>query len=165
MEIIYNKIADPLFERCYGIDAILKNFKGCQHLEITLFRAGQTKEELEALRGKNLVGDPDPSVPPIVLQGATEEGALSYILENFTQDEVDQFLDYCQKRYSPLIEKIFISPLDIPVPFGTSALAGLPVTANSGFICFDLAPNYPLDFKVRAYFDFNLQDELQSENS
>ena len=165
MEIIYNKIDNPVFERCYGIDAILKNFKGCQHLEITLFRAGQTKEELEALRGKNLVGDPDPSVPAIVLQGATEEGALSYILENFTAEEADQFLDYCQKRYADFIEKIMISPLDIPVPFGTSALASLPTTATSGFICFDRAPNYPLNFSVRAYFDFNLQEELQSENS
>ncbi|MBQ7617316.1 MAG: hypothetical protein IJS50_00415, partial [Desulfovibrio sp.] len=122
-------------------------------------------EELEALKGRELVGPPDPEVPAEVLQGATEEGALRYVLENFTREEVDQFLPYLKERYAELIEKVIIAPLEIPVPLGAGSIGALPATASSGFICFDKAPNYPLNFAVRAYFDFNLQDELAASKA
>ncbi|MBR4742203.1 MAG: hypothetical protein IK079_04825 [Desulfovibrio sp.] len=164
MEIEFHEAEKPMpIDRIYGIDAILANFKGEQHLEITLFRYGATEEELEALKGKNLVGPAEPEVPPEVLQGATEEGALRYLLENFTREEVDLFIPYVQKRYADLIEKIIIAPLDIPVPLGAGSIGLLPTTKNSGFICFDKAPNYPLPFAVRAYYDFTLQEELASK--
>ncbi|MBQ9536629.1 MAG: hypothetical protein IJU79_02445 [Desulfovibrionaceae bacterium] len=160
MNITFDKIPNPRYARCYGIDAIVKNFKGCQHLEITLFRSGATAAELEEVKRLDLVGPPEPEVPPEVLQGATEEGALRYVLENFTESEAEQFLQYCQDRYADLFETILIAPLELPVPLGAGPLAALPTTPTSGFICFDQAPNYPLNFAVRAYFDFNLQDEL-----
>ena len=163
MEVKFNKIDNPLYERCYGIDAILKNFKGCPNLEITLFRFGATEAELEAIKDLDLVGPAEPSVPKEVLQGATKEGALRCILENFTAEEVEQFLSYCEKRYSDLFAKILVAPLELPIPLGAGPLGALPVTTSSGFICFELAPNYPLNFMVRAYFDFELQEELASD--
>lgn len=166
MDVEYSLAAESqTFDRVYGIDAILRNFKGCQHLEITLFRYGATQEELEALDPDVLVGAPDPQIPKEVLQGATKERALACILENFTKEEVDQFLAYLRERYEDLVEKVIVAPLDIPIPLGAGPLAQLPATANSGFICFDKAPNYPLSFAVRAYFDFTLQDELASSQS
>ena len=79
MEIAFTKAdGETTFPRIYGIDAVLKNFKGCQHLEITLFRHGASDEELAALQGLQLVGGPDPDVPPEVLQGATEENAYAF---------------------------------------------------------------------------------------
>ncbi len=166
MEITFTKDSDETqFPRMYGIDAILKNFKGCQHLEITLFRHGSTDEELKALYGKNLVGAPDADVPAEVLKGATEEGGLRFLLENFTREEVEQFLAYAEERYANLIEKIIVAPVDIPVPLGTGPLGMLPASKEAGFICFDKAENYPLPFAVRAYFDFTLQDELSASHS
>lgn len=166
MEIAFTKAADETqFPRIYGMDAILKNFKGCPHLEITLFRHGADAEELEALYGKNLVGAPDPDVPAEVLSGATEEGGLRFLLENFTHEEVEQFLPYVEKRYGHLIEKIIVAPVEIPVPLGTGPLGMLPASKNAGFICFDKAENYPLPFAVRAYFDFTLQAELSGNHT
>ncbi|MBO4369384.1 MAG: hypothetical protein J5803_04720 [Desulfovibrio sp.] len=168
MEIEFTEAQDTTIDRVYGIDAILRNFKGCQHLEITLFRAGQTAEEMEELKalmakGVELVGEADPAVPKEVLQGATKEAALTYILENFTRSEVDQFLPYLKKRYNDLVEKVIVAPLSIPVPLGAGSIGALPTTSESGFINFDKAPNYPLPFQVRAYFDFRLQEELSED--
>ncbi len=166
MEIAFTKAdGETTFPRIYGIDAVLKNFKGCQHLEITLFRHGASDEELAALQGLQLVGGPDPDVPPEVLQGATEENALRFLLENFTGAEVEQFLPYLEKRYGDLVEKVIVAPVDIPVPLGTGPLGRLPVGKDSGFICFDQAEQYPLPFAVRAYFDFELQSELAADHS
>ncbi|MBQ7608703.1 MAG: hypothetical protein IJU76_12150 [Desulfovibrionaceae bacterium] len=164
MELRLTEADAGSFDRVYGMDAVLKNFKGCPHLEITLFRYGYKKEELTALVGKNLVGAPDPDVPPAVLQGATEERGLLYILENFTREEVDQFIAYAGERYGDQIEELIVAPLDIPVPLGTGPLAAIPVTRDSGFICFDKALDYPLPFAVRAYFDFTLQDKLAQDH-
>ena len=165
--IIENHKADGtlLHPRSYGIDAVLKNFKGMEHVEVTLFRYGTDEEEVKSLLGKNLVGDPDPDIPEAVLQGATEENAIRYLLENFTEDEVNQFISYLEERYSDLVEKVIAAPLDLPVPLGTGPLAKLPTTSHSGFIFFEKAPNYPLDFAVHGYFDFTLQEELANENS
>ncbi|MBQ7456560.1 MAG: hypothetical protein IJS54_02990 [Desulfovibrio sp.] len=161
MEIRFTEAeTSPTFPRIYGIDAILRNFKGCPHLEITIIRHGQTKEEVEALLGKGLVGEPDPEVPKEVLVGATEYRALQCLLENFTKEEAQAFVDYVQERYADQVEAIMVGPLDIPIPLGAGPLAALPITKNSGFICFDKAENYPLPFAARAYFDFSLQDEL-----
>ncbi|MCR5813663.1 MAG: hypothetical protein K6G15_04125 [Desulfovibrio sp.] len=166
MEIEFTKAADEgQFPRIYGMDAVLKNFKGCPHLEITLFRHGATAEELKALYGKNLVGAPDADVPAEVLSGATEEGGLRFLLENFTREEVEQFLPYLQERYGHLVEKLIVAPVEIPVPLGTGPLGLLPASKNAGFICFDKAENYPLPFAVRAYFDFSLQEELSANHA
>ncbi len=165
MELRFTEAESTTFDRVYGMDAVLKNFKGCQHLEITLFRYGAKKEELDALVGKNLVGAPDPDVPAAVLEGATEERGLQYILENFTREEVDQFISYAKGRYADQIEELIVAPLDIPVPLGTGPLAAIPVSGNSGFICFDKAKDYPLPFAVRAYFDFTLQETLSADHS
>ena len=160
MDIEFNEAEPGLpFDRVYGIDVILRNFKGCPHCELTLFRYGATEEELEALKGRNLVVD-NPDVPREVLAGATEENALKYLLENFTREEVTQFLDYLEKRYADLVEKVIVAPLEVPVPLGTGPIAPYPATKTAGFVCFDKADDYPLPFAVRAYFDFNLQEEL-----
>ncbi|MCR4667613.1 MAG: hypothetical protein K5657_10070 [Desulfovibrio sp.] len=170
MEIQFTEAFDKTIDRIYGIDAVLRNFKGCQHLEVTLIRMGHTEEELNHLKelmakGVDLVDEENPEVPKEVLKEATVDAALSCILENFTREEVDQFIPYVKKRYSDLIEKLIIAPTPLPVPLGAGSIGLLPTTRESGFIKFEKAPDYPLPFVVHAYFNFSLQDELSGDQS
>lgn len=47
--------------------ATWRAFKGRRHVDVHIFRHGATEEEMTALEDLNLVGAPDPSVPPEVL--------------------------------------------------------------------------------------------------
>ena len=77
---------DLPLDRIYIVAATLKTFKGRRHVDVQIFRPGAGDDELEAIRGLGLVAPADPSIPPEVLQGATEEAALRCILEAFTTD-------------------------------------------------------------------------------
>ena len=79
---------DLPLDRIYIVAATLKTFKGRRHVDVQVFRPNGSDEEMEALRGLGLVAPPDPSIPPEVLQGATEEAALRCILEAFTAEEI-----------------------------------------------------------------------------
>lgn len=145
----------PLLERCHIGYAVLSNFRGHADVEIHLFRSGASEAELEDLRGKDLVGPPDPSAPPQALAGATEEAALRSILECFTYAECQQLAAYLQKHYEQQIRKLILCPMDFPVPLGVGPLASYPQTRTSGFVNFDEAQNYDLPFAVKAYYELS----------
>lgn len=147
--------ADAPIERIYIAAATLANFRGYSDVELQLFRTGAAQEELERLKEKNLVGPPDPSMPTDALAGATEQAALECVLEAFTETEIQKLADYLEERYSGQFNELNICPMDLPVPLGVGPLAKIPESENTGFINFDLAPDYPLDFGFRGYFDLN----------
>lgn len=101
---------DAPLQRIYIMAATLRAFKGRRHVDVHIFRHGATEEEMTALEDLNLVGAPDPSVPPEVLQGATREAALRCVLEAFTAEESRALLGYLEQRYAEHIEKITVSP-------------------------------------------------------
>ncbi|MDO5484599.1 MAG: hypothetical protein Q4F27_06780, partial [Desulfovibrionaceae bacterium] len=61
--------SDAPLDRVYIVAVILNAFKGRRHVEAHLFRHGADAAELAALLDRaDLVGPPDPAVPPQVLQ-------------------------------------------------------------------------------------------------
>ena len=143
----------PAEKRIYIASAILNNFRGQKNVEVQLFRSGYAEDELESLRGKNLVAPPDPSIPPEIIAGATEDSALRCLLEAFTQEECDQMLKYFKERYDDQISQINIAPLGLPLPFGLGPLEEIPQGEKSGFINFDKAPDYDLPFNIKGWYD------------
>ena len=150
-------------ERIYIVAATLKAFKGRRHVEAHLFRHGADAAELAALLDSDLVGPPDPAVPPQVLQGATREAALRCILEAFTREESEALVAYLEERYAEHLEKITVCPLEVPVPLGVAPLSHIPEGKTTGFIRFDKAPGYPLPFAVWAFYDLDAHEPLLAE--
>lgn len=149
---------DLPIDRVYFASAVMNGFRGRDNIDLQLFRVGATEAELDALRGRELVGMADPQIPPQALAGASEDAALECMLEAFTEEEADQLAAYLQERYSDQFSSLAICPMDVPVPLGIGPLAKIPESGNSGFINFDLAPGYPLDFRFRGYFDLQAQN-------
>ena len=139
-------------ERVFIGAAVLKSLRGKEHVEAQLFRA-EPATGLEALKGQGLVAAADPALPPELLAGATEEAALECLLEAFTAEEARAIAAYLQERYEDQVESLVFCPIDLPVPLGVGPLAKIPETGASGFVNFDLAPDYPLKFKFRGYYD------------
>lgn len=154
---------DAPLQRIYIMVATLRAFKGRRHVDVHIFRHGASEEELAALESLELVGAPDPSVPPEALQGATREAALRCMLEAFTAEESRALLEYLEQRYAEHIEKITVCPLDLPVPLGVAPLAAIPEGKSTGFIRFDAVPNYPLSFTVRGFYDLAVHEPLLTE--
>lgn len=142
-------------ERLYIAAITLREFRGQENVDVQLFRANVDPEEIDALRGKNLVGLPDPETPQEFLAGATEDAALGCLLESFTQDEAEALAEYMQSRYGEQIASMDIAPLPLPVPLGVGPLAKIPEGEHSGFMNFDRAPDYPLTFAVRGYYELS----------
>lgn len=140
-------------ERIYVASAILSNFKGQKNVEAQLFRAGYQDSELDDLRSRNLVAENDADIPPEILAGATEDGALRCLLEAFTKTECDQLEAYLKERYADQIVQLDIAPLPLPLPLGLGPLMELPQGEKSGFINFDQAPGYTLPFRVKGWYD------------
>lgn len=140
-------------ERLYIVAVTLREFQGREQVEAQIFRAHADPAEVAGLKGKNLVGAPDPAMPKELLAGATEEMALECLLETFTAGEVEQLETYLKERYGDHITEIDICPMPLPVPLGMGALGKIPEGPNSGFINFDLAPDYPLPFAVKGYYE------------
>lgn len=141
-------------ERIFMGAATLKSLRGSPGVEIQLFRYGHG-ENIDTLKDKSLVAPPDPAIPAEVLSGASEAAALEFILEAFTSEEAEAIAHYLAERYNDQIENVIFCPMDVPVPLGVGPLAKIPETAGSGFIKFDLAPDFPLPFKFRGYFEIN----------
>lgn len=144
---------DTILERIYIATATLGNFKGHKHVQVHIFRDHQSEQELEELKSLNLVGDPDPRMPPELLAGATVEAALKCILESFTLEEAKELASYLQTKYSSQMEKLVICPLELPVPLGIGPLGSVPESKRAAFINFDKASDYPFPFSIKAYFD------------
>lgn len=142
-------------DRIYIAAVTLKEFRQKKNVEAQLFRAGVTEAEMEAYKGKNLVGPAPAEIPAEVLKGATGEAALACLLEAFTEEEIGEMAKYLEERYGGQMEKLDIGPMELPVPLGIGPLGQIPETENSGFINFDLAPGYPLNFKFKGYYDLN----------
>lgn len=141
-------------ERIYIAAATLKELRGRKNVEVQLFRPGATAEEMAALRDQGLVGDPPPEMPKELLAGATMENALACLLEAFTAAETEQLAAYLQERYADQVERLVICPMTLPVPLGVGPLAQIPESDSSGFLNFDLAPDYPLPFRFRGFYEF-----------
>lgn len=150
-------LAPPNFEpeRIHIVALVLKNFQNRENVEIQLFRPGGDPVELEGLNRSALVGSAVAGMPPELVRGATEEAAIACLLETFTASEIRQITEYLQERYSGQIAEIAICPLELPVPLGIGPISGLAEGNRSGFINFDLAPGYPLDFAFRGYYDLD----------
>ena len=156
METTFLSAQQPLrLERSYIMTATLNSFKGHRHVEVQIFRPGSTEEEVKALQDRHLVAPADPSVPPQVLQGATEDAALRCILESFTEEECHAFVAYLQQRYEDKFESLTICPLELPVPLGVGPLEAISEGKNSGFIRFDAVKDWPLAFRVWGYYDLD----------
>lgn len=144
-------------DRIYVMAATLKAFKGRRHVEVHIFRHGATQAELDALRHKGLVGPADPSMPPQLLAGATEERALACLLEAFTAGESEALAAWLETRYADQMERLTICPLELPVPLGVGPLGEIPEGGSTGFIRFDQARGYALPFAARGFYDLSAQ--------
>lgn len=154
MKIEKRLTTGPL-ERIYIAACELAQFRGGKNVEVQLFRTGATPAELAALGDKDWVGAPPADMPAELLQGATREAALQCLLEAFTEKEIEELCEYLQKRYGNQITRLTICPMNLPVPLGVGPLGQIPETESSGFIKFDEAPGYNLNFGFRGYFDLN----------
>lgn len=154
---------DLPLDRIYIVAATLKTFKGRRHVDVQIFRPGAGDDEVEAIRNLGLVAPADPSIPPEVLQGATEDAALRCILEAFTAEESRALLAYLEERYAEHIEKITICPMDIPVPLGVAPLADIGESNTTGFIRFDAVRDYSLPFAAHGYYDLSAHEPLDKE--
>lgn len=155
-------IAAPPFvqlERIYLIQATIRTFKGRRDVVVHIFRADTDKNELEALRGMDIVGEPDNETP----EGATEEEALRSVLEAFTAEEGNALLAYLEKRYGEHVTRVVVCPLDIPVPLGMVPFSNIPEGKTMGFIRFDMVDNYTLPFKMHGFYDLEAHAPLVSE--
>lgn len=139
-------------ERIYIAAATLRSFQNKKDVEVHLLRIGATPAEMAELAKLDIVGPPEPDIPAQILAGATREAALACLLETFTGAEVEQLARYLEERYSEQISRLMIGPMDLPVPLGAGPLAAIPESASSGFINFDLAPDYPLDFRFKGFY-------------
>lgn len=155
-------IAAPPFvqlERIYLMQATIRIFKGRRDVTAHLFRADADKNELDLLRGMNIIGKADNETPA----GATEENALSSVLEAFTAEEGNALLSYLEKRYGHHLTRVVVCPLDIPVPLGMMPFSRIPEGKTMGFIRFDAVDNYNLPFKVRGFYDLEAHEPVVSE--
>lgn len=155
--------SDAPLDRMYIIAATLNTFKGRKHVDVQIFRAEADEAELERLHKLDIVSAPDPSVPPQVLQGATRDAALRYVLEAFTEEESRSLTAYLENRYSGHIERLLVCPLDLPVPLGVGPLAGIGEGKTTGIIRFEAVPDYPLPFVVHGFYDLAAHDPLSAE--
>ena len=156
MELLFAPAKGPLpLDRVYIATAILKSFRSRRRVEAQIFRPGATEAEVAALMGKGLVAPADPSVPPQILQGATEEAALRCILEAFTEEEAGALARYLDDRYGDQMERLTVCPMEVPVPMGVGPLEGIAGGKTSGFIRFNAVKDYPLSFPAWGYYDLN----------
>lgn len=142
-------------ERIYVAAAVLKEFRGRENVEMQLFRPGAPIEEARELERFNPIGDPPADMPAEVLAGATREAALACLLECFTFAEIEKLAAYLQERYPDHIVELAACPMDLPAPLGLGPLGAIPESETSGFINFDQAPDYPLDFKFKGFYDLS----------
>lgn len=154
MELKMRKAAaGSLYPRTYVASARLANFRGHRDVEVHIFRYGYPESEIDDLGSLDLVGPPDPGMPPELIANATRESALKCVLEAFTEEEAVQLTEYLDKRYKDQITQLIIAPLELPAPLGVGPLAEIPEGETSGFIKFDKAPGYDLPFRIRAYYE------------
>lgn len=144
-------------ERIYIMAGIVKLFKGKKNVEIQIIRPFAKPEELAELKAEALVAAPGPELPEELVQNSSIEKALRCILEAFTDEESKLVSDYLEKRYGDKFELLQICPVDLPVPFGVAPLAEIPESDSSGFIRFENASDYALDFPVWGYYDLAAQ--------
>lgn len=144
---------DAPLARIYIAAATLEKFRNKNNVEIQLFRIGVDNREVEILKKLNLVDKNPGDLPEAIIAQASEDAALECLLETFTKAEVDRLAQYLQNRYGDLVTSLTACPIDLPVPLGVGPLAKIPEGKSSGFINFDLAPDYPLDFAFRGYYD------------
>lgn len=147
----------PLFPRAYVASLRLANFKGRKDVEAHVFRCGWPESELAEIEGLDLVGPPDPAMPPDLVAASTKEQALKCVLEAFTEEEAALLAKYLEDKYADQIVSLYIAPLNLPAPLGVAPLAEIPEGPESGFIKLDKAPGYDLPFKARAYYDLSGQ--------
>ena len=151
-------------ERIYSMTATIKTFKGRRNVVTHLFRADTDTAELDELSPLGLVGKPDEETPEGADTPEGAENALRSVLEAFTADEGNALLAYLEKRYAAHITEVRVSPLELPVPLGSAPLASVPEGRTIGFIRFDAAPDYPLPFSVRGFYDLDAHEPLVSED-
>lgn len=144
---------DSAHDRIYIAAATLKNFKGLGNVEIQLLRCGASQAEMEALRDRNLVSAPASDLPAEIRAGTTRDMALACLLEAFTKEEIEELVKYLDERYGEHISELVVCPLELPLPFGVGPLGQMPESESSGFINFDLAPDYPLGFKFKGFYE------------
>lgn len=148
---------DYSFPRRYVASLRLTNFRGHKDVEAHIFRYGYSESELAEIADLNLIGPPDPAMPAELVANATKEVALKCLLEAFTAEECHLLAAYLEEKYPDQIVSLYVAPLNLPAPLGVGPLAEIPESQSSGFIKLDSAPNYNLPFKVRAYYDLNVQ--------
>lgn len=140
------------------ISLTIRSFKGRRNVELFLFKADYSDTLLDKLRLFPLVGEPiDPNNP------GDPDDALRSILESFTEKERDDVLQYLSQRYAENITSAFACPLETPVPQGIRSLASIPEGKNLGFVYFERAPNYPLPFRLRGFYDLEQHEPLVAE--
>ncbi len=153
--------ASPFTEldRVYLIQATLKSFKGRRDVAVYLFRNDTGEEELNELRGLDLVDKAKDDTP----EDASPDAALRSVLEAFTAEEGNLVLDYLKERYEEQISEVVVSPIEIPVPLGMVPFSAIPEGKTMGFIRFEAVADYNLPFVVRGFYDLDAHESLMAE--
>ncbi|MDQ7031321.1 MAG: hypothetical protein Q9M37_01190 [Desulfonauticus sp.] len=156
MQIEINSAHIPLpTPRAFLVNMTLYAFKGRKNLQIHLYRYNWCKEEENLYPWEDILASLEGDETSI-------ENAKMLVLESFTREERDLLIEYLKKRYSSRIKQIVSGPLSFPIPLGLLPLNKMPEDENLGRIYLDKAPNYPLDFQVRGFYDLNSASPLMN---
>ncbi|SIN77804.1 hypothetical protein [Halodesulfovibrio marinisediminis] len=145
-------------DRLYTMSIIIRSFKGRKNVEAHLFRSDIPEAELQDAKLLRCI---DTDCEKYKLEQSltgTLEDTKRMVLECFTKEERDAVIKYLEQRYHTRLRKITTGPLSFPVPQGTMPLSTIPEGKSMGFIKFDNVPDYPLDFKVRGFYDLELHE-------
>jgi hypothetical protein len=158
LNIITPEIELPV-SRSHVMSMIIKSFKGRRNVEVHLYRAKWSPEELESYPWDDLLGEPihtDAAIPP--------DNSKKVLMEAFTLEERDQVVAYLRDRYGEKLESITACPLDFPIPKGLAALSDAPEGKSVGRLYLETVPQFTLPFPVHGLYDLSQHEPLMEAN-
>jgi len=140
----------PPVDRGYVVSMVVASFRGCEDVEVHLFKPIQDSAEAQGFDWQSLLGEP---IRPG--QAVDSEGSRKVLLETFTAKERNQLVEYLQDRYASKLSAIKTSVLDFPIPLGLTALSDVDESGSLGKIHLNEVPNFSLNFQVHGLFDLS----------
>lgn len=149
MEIIrQNPQVIPPCPRGFTATMTIRSFKGRKDVVAHLFRPDQSPHEDQDYDWSQLIYKSDKS-------SSDRCDTKEVILESFTQEELNQLVDYLSQRYADRLVNICTNVLSYPLPTGLLPLKAMPEGKDMGRIRFEIVPNYPLSFIVHGFYDLS----------
>ncbi|ACV68088.1 hypothetical protein [Desulfohalobium retbaense] len=137
-------------DRAHVLRATISLFKGCRDVEVHLFRAKWSPQEVQAYNWDRLVTPPAEADDKRAVHNTR-----TFVLEAFTEKERDQLVSYFQDHYEDRISRLEGHTLEFPLPAGITPLSSVEATGEMGLILFEKIPHYSLPFTVHGFYDLS----------